>query len=56
MLRLGLQITCTNEIEEGHSYADYTITFASVTNGFIGFSTEDYTVYTEIVYVVLPGM
>jgi len=36
------------------SIAEYTITFASASNGHIGFSTASYSMYTEVVYVVLP--
>lgn len=39
----------------GHfPYAQYTITFASASNGFVGFSNALRTVYTEVAYIVLP--
>jgi len=48
------QVTCSDKKGESISYVEYTITFASVSNGYIGFSTHSYTVYSEIIYVVLP--
>jgi len=53
------QATCSDAKENsnspsGISYVEYSIKFRSASNGYIGFSTANYTIYTEITYSVLP--